>query len=253
MQINWFTVVAQILNFLLLAWLLKRYLYKPILNAVDEREQKIIAQLEDAKAKEAQALKERSTFEEKNKVFDQQQKTLLDKAMAAAEAKKKTLLEKAKKDAEALRQQLEDSYTAEHATSTQTIVQKTQEEVFAIARKTLEDLATLGLEEQIVNRFLGLLAQQSKTAQTKLKAAFQSGSKPVQVTSAFVLPASQRAKIEKAVRSMIAAETTFDYKVSPALLGGIEVAANGYKISWSIAAYLRAFEKSIAEMSSNNP
>ncbi len=55
MQINWFTVVAQIINFLVLVWLMKKYLYKPILDAVDEREKKIAAELKDAKSKMTEA------------------------------------------------------------------------------------------------------------------------------------------------------------------------------------------------------
>ena len=43
MLINWFTVVAQAINFLILVWLLKRFLYKPILHAIDEREKGIAA------------------------------------------------------------------------------------------------------------------------------------------------------------------------------------------------------------------
>ena len=41
MLIDWFTVGAQALNFLILVWLLKRFLYKPILDAIDAREKRI--------------------------------------------------------------------------------------------------------------------------------------------------------------------------------------------------------------------
>ena len=51
MLIDWFTVGAQALNFIILVWLLKRFLYKPILNAVDAREKRIAAELADADAK----------------------------------------------------------------------------------------------------------------------------------------------------------------------------------------------------------
>ena len=44
MRIDWFTVIAQVVNFLILMWLLKRFLYKPILNAIDAREQRIAAE-----------------------------------------------------------------------------------------------------------------------------------------------------------------------------------------------------------------
>ncbi len=48
MKIDWFTLIAQVINFLILVWLLRRFLYKPILKAVDEREKKIASQLKDA-------------------------------------------------------------------------------------------------------------------------------------------------------------------------------------------------------------
>ena len=57
MLINWFTVCAQAINFLILVWLLKRFLYKPILHAIDEREKGIATQLADAEAKKAEAQK----------------------------------------------------------------------------------------------------------------------------------------------------------------------------------------------------
>ena len=51
MLIDWFTVGAQALNFLILVWLMKHFLYKPILNAIDAREKLIATELADAAAK----------------------------------------------------------------------------------------------------------------------------------------------------------------------------------------------------------
>ena len=55
MLIDWFTIAAQALNFLILVWLMKRFLYKPILNAIDAREKRIATELADADAKRAEA------------------------------------------------------------------------------------------------------------------------------------------------------------------------------------------------------
>ena len=41
MLIDWFTIAAQAVNFLILIWLMKRYLYQPILRAIASREQLI--------------------------------------------------------------------------------------------------------------------------------------------------------------------------------------------------------------------
>src|SRR5665811_1288851 len=102
MLIDWFTVGAQALNFLVLVWLMKRFLYKPILHAIDEREKRIAAELANADAKEAKAQKERDEFQHKNEEFDQQRAALLKKATEEAQAERQRLLDEARKAAAAL-------------------------------------------------------------------------------------------------------------------------------------------------------
>src|ERR1700691_3155511 len=103
MLIDWFTVGAQDLNFLILVWLFQRFLYKPILNAIDAREKRIASELADAAAKKAEAEKERDEFQNKNKAFDEQRAALLGKATEDAKADREHLIGEARKDAETLR------------------------------------------------------------------------------------------------------------------------------------------------------
>ena len=86
MLIDWFTVAAQVINFLILVWLLKRFLYKPILRDIDAREQRIEAQLADADATKAEAQQERDEFLHKNEAFDQQRAARLSQATNEAQA-----------------------------------------------------------------------------------------------------------------------------------------------------------------------
>jgi F-type H+-transporting ATPase subunit b len=65
MLIDWFTVGAQTLNFLILVWLMKRFLYKPIRHAIDEREKRIAAELANADKKKAEAQKQSDAFRHK--------------------------------------------------------------------------------------------------------------------------------------------------------------------------------------------
>ncbi|MFD2146205.1 hypothetical protein [Mucilaginibacter antarcticus] len=97
MQINWFTVIAQIVNFLVLVWLMKKYLYKPILAAIDEREKKIAAELADAKSKMTEAKKEQDEFQQKNNDFDKHKKKLMDQATSDADKEREKLLDTAKR------------------------------------------------------------------------------------------------------------------------------------------------------------
>src|ERR1035437_10751310 len=102
MLIDWFTIGAQALNFLILVWLLKRFLYKPILHAVDAREKLIAAELADADTKKAKAQKECDEFQHKNEEFDQQRAALLMKATEEAKAERQRLLDEERKAADAL-------------------------------------------------------------------------------------------------------------------------------------------------------
>src|ERR1700733_6885035 len=155
MPINWFTVVAQAINFLILVWLLKRFLYKPILHAIDERERGIATQLADVEAKKAEAQKDRDDFQHKNEAFEHERAARLQKATDEAEAERQRLLNQAHKDADALRAKYQATLESEQRNLNQEIVRWTQKEVFAITRKTLADLASTSLEERMGDVLVG--------------------------------------------------------------------------------------------------
>jgi len=121
MLIDWFTVAAQAVNFLLLVWLLKRFLYKPVLAALDAREKGIAQQLQDAAAKKAEAATEQADFQNKNKEFEEKRAALLLGATQAAESERKKLLETVRSDAEALRAKLQKNAAEEFGTLNQKI------------------------------------------------------------------------------------------------------------------------------------
>ena len=134
MLIDWFTVSAQLLNFLILVWLLKRFLYKPILHAIDAREKRIAAELADAAATKADAEKERDDFRQKNEAFDRQRDDLLSKAQDEVEAERVRLLDEARQAADAVRAKRRDALNREQQSLNDEITRRTRAEVFAIAR-----------------------------------------------------------------------------------------------------------------------
>ena len=109
MLIDWFTVAAQLVNFLILVWLLKRFLYKPVLKAIDEREGRIVQQLQDAEAKKAEADKECDNFRQKNMEFDQQREGLMNNAINEVKTERQRLQDETRKEVEALRLQLHET------------------------------------------------------------------------------------------------------------------------------------------------
>ena len=248
MLINWFTVFAQAVNFLILVWLLQRFLYRPILRAIDEREKGIATQLAQAEAKVAEAQKQRDDFQHKNEAFDQERAALLKKAADEAKAERERLVGEAQKDADALRAKRQDALRNEQRNLSQEITRWTQKEVFAITRKTLADLATTSLEERMSAVFVGRLRGLTGEAKDQLAAALKTSPCTALVRSAFDLPAAQRAAIESAVKETFDAETHVQFQTAPELVSGVELSANGQKVAWSIADYLATLEKSAGEL-----
>jgi len=247
MKINWFTVIAQVINFLILVWLLRRFLYKPVLKAIDERENKIASQLKDARAKETEAKKEQEEFQKKNDDFDQKKKGLMDKAVAETKVEREKLLEAARVEAAGLRSRLDKALKEAQENLNRDIAQKTQEEVFAIARKTLADLASLSLEEQSTNIFIKRLNELTTAEKKQFVQAFKTSSDPILIRSAFELPAKQQTEIKSAVNEILETKSNFQFKTAPELISGIELAANGFKLAWSISEYLKSLQNRISE------
>jgi F-type H+-transporting ATPase subunit b len=248
MLIDWFTVLAQAVNFIILVWLLKRFLYKPILGAIDAREKRIAAELADADAKKAEALKERDAFLRKNEAFDQQRAALLSAAEAEVDAERRRLLDEARRAADALSVKRQQSLQSDARALSRVIGERTQNEVFAIARKALTDLAAATLEERMGDVFVRRLRELEGPAKAALAEALKTASGSALVRSAFDLPAEQRAAIQKALDEICAAEIHLRFEIAPELVAGIELAGNGQKVGWNISDYLASLQEDVAEL-----
>jgi F-type H+-transporting ATPase subunit b len=253
MQISWFTVIAQIVNFLVLIWLMKKYLYKPILDAIDSRDKKIAGQIADAKKMKAEAKSSEDEFNKKNQDFDAQKKDLMDKAVAEASDQRNKLLDGAKTEAAALKDKLDKESAQAQQDLNDRLAQKTEQEVFAVTRKTLADLAGLSFEEQAVNVFIKRIDELDETARKPFVEAFKLDKGPILVQSAANLPEKQQAAIEQSINRALGAKPKFEFKTSPELIGGIELTAKGYKLSWNISEYVNDFEKSVAATVKEKP
>jgi F-type H+-transporting ATPase subunit b len=248
MLIDWFTVMAQVVNFLILVWLLKRFLYKPVLNAIDVREKRIAKELADADAKQKQAQLERDEIANKNKVFDEQRGTLLSKATDDAKAEHDRLVQQAREAADALGKSRHDALIIEAAQLNQALLQRTQLEVFAIARKTLNDLADVSLEERVVDVFISRLATMPPVMKTTLGAALTNGAEPAVIRSAFDLPHAQQVAIQDALNLTFGTSIKVHFETVPDLVSGIEIMAGGQKLGWTIGSYLGSLKSSVDDV-----
>jgi F-type H+-transporting ATPase subunit b len=246
--IDWYTVGAQVLNFLILVWLMKHFLYKPVLGAIDTRERLIATELADAAAKKAEAHKERDEFEHRNEELDRQRAALLKKAKDDVDAERQRLLDQARRAADALSAQRQAALRNDVDSLHEAIQHRTQHEVFAIARKALTDLATTSLEERLAAVFTRRLRELDGATKACLATGLAAASNSALVRSAFELPADQRAVIQNALNETFSADLRVQFEIAPDLVSGIELATNGQKVGWTISEYLRSLEQGVDEL-----
>lgn len=248
MLIDWFTVGAQALNFVILVWLMKRYLYKPILHAIDTREKKIAAELADAAAKDVEARKERDELQRKRDELEQQRAGLLKKATDDANTERQRLFSEARQAANALTAKRQETLRIDAKNLSQAIQRRTQREVFAIARRALTDLAGTSVEERLVAVFTRRLRDLDGPTKTGLAKALGDASNSAVIRSAFELPADQRAVVQNGVNETFSTDVHVRFETAPDIVSGIELAASGQKVGWSIGGYLAALQEGLDEL-----
>jgi F-type H+-transporting ATPase subunit b len=251
MLIDWFTVGAQVVNFLILVLLLKHFLYKPILSAIDAREKRIADELAAAEAQKAEAQKERVDFQEKTEAFDDQRTALLSKAAEEAKVESQRLLGDAHKDADAFRAAQAEALRKDGKRLSGEITRLARNEVFEIARKALKDLATVSLEERIGEVFTRNLREMDPKAKEILGVALRTSAEPAVVRSTFDLGDKQKAAIQNALNESFSSEVHVRFDIAPDGVCGIELTANGQKLGWNIAGYIAELDEKVGALLDN--
>ncbi|MBY5958989.1 hypothetical protein KUV50_12630 [Membranicola marinus] len=250
MEINWFTVIAQIVNFLILVWLLKRFLYKPVLNAIDSREKKIAEQLSEAEHEKAEAQKAREKFKHKNAAFDKEKSEIKAAAAEAVRKEKQRRFDEIRAEAQALRARYAEAMARDAKEQTGLLKQKLQDGVFAISSKALEDLADADLESQIVSVFIDKINDWDDRENKNFEEAL-SGAGSILIESAFSMEQASRDKLEKALYKAANRSVPVRYEVVPDLVSGISIHTGKFQFSWNINSYLDVFQKEFTSLLSH--
>jgi F-type H+-transporting ATPase subunit b len=245
MLVNWFTVIAQALNFVVLVWLMKRFLYRPILDAIDTREKRIAAALADADSKKAEAEKALKALEVKTTAFDQDHEARLQKMKEDVESERQNLLSTVRQAAESDGSKHRDALLQDIAALQGSIGLRVQQEVFHIAHKALNDLAGVSIEHRMLDVFLQHLAAIDEPTKAALSKDGAVTTLPAVARSAFDLSEDQRQVIQNTLNETLSKDVPLQFETDPSLICGVAVSMNGQKVSWSLADYLAGLENSM--------
>ncbi len=243
MLIDWFTVGAQIVNFLVLVWLLKRYLYRPILDAIDLREKRDSAAVLAAGTQAAMARQLLEELTKKSSLMDGAREKLLANAGEQAAADRASLLRVAEQDMKNRNAQHAAAMSADSAQLQGLLARLVTTEVYEVARRALTDLASASLEARMVDTLIRLLGDLDANARAAFSSALTRSAHAARVSTRFVLAAAERTRLQLGLNAALASTLELEFVEASEMVAGIEISVDGHRLAWSIDGYLGSLEE----------
>lgn len=242
MSVNWFTVAAQIVNFLILVWLLKRFLYKPVLTVMNKRQQKIKDELEQAATLAKTAEKEKKRYLALQEEVRNRGKEELRQARREADALRKKLFQEVETEAEVAHIRWQDELSREKARFLKEASAQVAGQFQHLAQSAFRDLADADFEENMISHFCALIAKHDTEA-----VFFRQLQNPdkLQVSTAFSLTKSSQDAIRKVLWQRLGVQSDIYFRHEPTLIAGIRVSSNDQKMEWNIHQYLDDFQNEL--------
>ncbi len=250
MIIDWYTIIFQIINFLILVFLLRRFLYGPIIRSMDEREQKIVQREEEAAEQKKEAEEESRAFRLRSEQLQQQKEEILEKTRAAVAEEKRELLHKARREVDETKRQWENAFTRERETFIGELRRRIGQQACSVARQCLQDLADSRLEELIWDLFLKKIGKLPTEERAALQKALSADDHKLVLRSAFNPPADKLKQLKSNLQEILSdlkVDLALSTETDSSLVCGLELAAGGYRVAWSVDSYLEGVEIQILE------
>ncbi len=243
MSIDWITVGAQILNFLVLVWLLKRFLYRPILDGIDAREAEIATRMGEAAQVRETAQASQAKYKAEVAALQASRAEMLQEARETAQTERDLMLTQAR--ARIAKEQAErENLRAEEARAYSASLHQTgAAALLALTRKALTDLADETFEQRIVSH----TAKQIRDRADDLRDAAGDSLKATVLTRD-PLPDAEQVLLRKEFATALSG-FTLDFKTNPAMSTGLNLRLGGAQVEWTLDSYLTGLDDALDDMS----
>ena len=245
MHISWFEIIAQIINFLLILFILQKLLYKPVIKAMDERQVRIQKSQKEADEKMGNAKELINEYKNKMAEVEDEKSNIINQARIEAKEKKDSLLEDYKIEADRKRSSYLKEIQDEKSNFIDNLRKNMGENAVKIASHILEMISSKELEEEVFKSFIEELNHLGENIEDKRTLEDE---KNTELYSSRELLDSEKKAIEKALKGSLKNLETIEFNVDPELVLGYELNLETYTVHTSIKNYLDTVEGNILKM-----
>lgn len=248
MTIDWITVSAQIVNFLILVWVLKRLLYQPVLDAMAAREQRMAERLDAAVVRERIAHEAAEDHRRARERLAEDRERILSEARSEAEQERSEAQALTRRELAEARAHWHEQLEAEKTEFLSRLRLQAMEAVSAMARRALADLADTDLEAHMIDLF----ERRLKELDTETRQALHGHGEPLQVVTAFALGDPSRKRLTQSIKASIGTDATVEFSRSAELVCGIELIAGGHRVGWNVGDFVDDLGERVEHMLSHS-
>lgn len=238
MEINLFEIIAQIINFFILLFILQKLFYKPITKVMDERQERIYKAKKLIEDKLNESEKLIIDYQDKIETINREKKAILDSAKTGALEEKGALLKKYQKEIDLKRLDYIKEILEEKNEFLKQVSIELGENALKIAGKILEELLSKNLEEEIFESFLINL----KKLEIKDKEITY-----ISISSFKSFSEKEILKLETTLKDLFENLNNINYQVKESLVLGYELHLKDYTFHHNISKYLYEIKIDILE------
>jgi F-type H+-transporting ATPase subunit b len=243
LELSWSTFLLEIVNFLILVWILKHFLYHPILDIVEKRRKSIEQTLTEAEKKQSDAEAIKQQYEGRLDEWESEKQKIKGDLQQEIQAKRKTLIEKLNTELEDEREKLHVIEQRRQLELAEMYQKKSLAQGAHFAAKVLKSVATQQLEGSLCELLLEQLGQISEEQKKELSKACKQQLEKIVVTSTFPLTDDQKKKLSASFEKLCERSIPFEYSQKKELIAGLRITLGSLVLGLNLQDELNGYAK----------
>lgn len=241
MELNLTTFILEIINFLILIWLLQRFFYQPVLNVITKRKASIDqAVTEAARAREEAAALQKQCNEHLSR-WEHEKRLARERLQQEITAQRTKMLDELYKSLEEERQKnriIEERRKADEQLKIESLA---LHNAAAFASMLLKGAAGPELERRLFELLLERLQKLPAATVGNLRANHDEDPVAIAVFSAYPLAGEQRAELQQRLAALLGKNLFYEYRHDPELIAGLRITIGAWVLGVNLQDELQGF------------
>lgn len=245
MELSWSTFILEIVNFLVLVWILKHFLYQPVLKVIARRRGVIDDELEESRRLQDEAGQLKTDYENRLEDWDRERQRLRDELATELETQRSQQLEALHGELDAEREKARVAESRRQADAARETELQALRQGTRFAARLLGQAAGPELEARLADLLLQELDEISDERVDAIRGQWGETPTEISVESAFPLGEERQRQLENRLKTLLGLDLPVNFEQNPALLAGLQVTVG----AWVMQVNLRDELKDFAEFS----